>query len=169
MKKLLLILCLAATSASAQSRACDSTESERQVRAVIQKVMDLRAKQDDRFLQFYAFDEYSFPGESWVFERQDRTAERAQDTRSARQAGETWRMDIRDLHLRAGCDIAWFAGIVHVQQLDSRDAPKYEAEWRLTAILERRESDWLIVHQHSSLPIRDPQQWWKKSQAKGKE
>ena len=169
MKSLMLLLCLAAMTQSAQSRTCDPKESERQVHEVIQKVMDLRSKQDDRFLQFYASDEYSFPGESWVFQRQDRTAERTQETRSARQSGETWRMEIRDLHLKAGCDIAWFAGIVHARQMDSRDTPRYEAEWRLTAILERRESDWLIVHQHSSLPITDPQQWWKNAQTKCKQ
>jgi len=164
MKRLLVMFCLATTITSAQSRRCNPKESEQQVREVIQKVMELRSQQDDRFLSFYASDEYSFPGESWVFQRQERAAERTRETKSARQSGETWRMEIRDLHLKAGCDIAWIAGIVHARQMDSHSAATREAEWRLTAILERRESDWLIVHQHSSLPITDPQQWWKKAQ-----
>jgi ketosteroid isomerase-like protein len=164
MTRLLLMFCLASTMASAQSRTCDVKESERQVREIIQRIMDLRSQQDDRFLSFYSSDEYSFPGESWVFQRQDRAAERTRETKSARQSGETWHTEIRDLHLKAGCDIAWIAGIVHAQQLDSQNNPKYEAEWRLTAILERRESAWLIVHQHSSLPVTEPEQWWKKAQ-----
>jgi ketosteroid isomerase-like protein len=163
MKKLLVVLWMSATIASAQTRNCDVKESERQVREVIRRVMDLRSQQDDRFLTFYASDEYSFPGESWVFQGQQRAAERTQDTHAARRSGTTWRMEIRDLHLKAGCDIAWIAGIVHAQQLDSQNNPKYEAEWRLTAILERRESAWLIVHQHSSLPVTEPEQWWKKA------
>jgi ketosteroid isomerase-like protein len=164
MTRLLLMFCFASTMASAQSRTCDVKESERQVREIIQRIMDLRSQQDDRFLTFYVSDEYSFPGESWVFQRQDRAAERTRETKSARQSGETWHTEIRDLHLKAGCDIAWIAGIVHAQQLDSQNNPKYEAEWRLTAILERRESAWLIVHQHSSLPVTEPEQWWKKAQ-----
>jgi ketosteroid isomerase-like protein len=130
--------------------------------------MDLRSQQDDRFLLFYASDEYSFPGESWVFQGQQRAEERTRDTSSARKSGATWHMEIRDLHLKAGCDIAWIAGIVHAQQVDLYNTPRYEAEWRLTAILERRASGWLIVHQHSSLPITDPQQWWKKIQTREK-
>ncbi len=168
MKRLLVMLCMATTMASAQSRTCDLKESEQQVRQVIQRVMDLRSQQDDRFLSFYASDEYSFPGESWVFQRQERAAERTRETKSARQFGETWHMEIRDPHLKAGCDIAWIAGIVHAQQVDSHNIAKSEAEWRLTAILERRDSGWLIVHQHSSLPIPDPQQWWKRAQTTGK-
>jgi len=168
MKKLLVMFCMATTMASAQSRTCDVKQSEQRVREVIQSVMDLRSQQDDRFLLFYASDEYSFPGESWVFQRQERTSERTRETKSARQSGETWHMEIRDLHLKAGCDIAWVAGIVHVRQVDSHNTPRYEAEWRLTAILERRESGWLIVHQHSSLPITDPQLWWKKVQTTDK-
>lgn len=164
MKRLLVVMWMSATIASAQTRNCDVKESERQVREVIRRVMDLRSQQDDRFLTFYASDEYSFPGESWVFQGQQRAAERTQDTHAARGSGTTWRMEIRDLHLKAGCNIAWIAGIVHAQQLDSQNNPKYEAEWRLTAILERRESAWLIVHQHSSLPITEPEQWWKKAQ-----
>ena len=164
MNKLLVVLWLSATIASAQTRTCDVKESETQVREVIQRVMDLRSQQDDRFLTFYASDEYSFPGESWVFQGHQRAAERTQDTHSARQSGTTWHMEIRDLHLKAGCDIAWIAGIVHAQQVDSQNSATNEAEWRLTAILERRESAWLIVHQHSSLPITEPQQWWKKVQ-----
>jgi len=169
MKRLLAMFCLMTTMASAQSSACELKESEKQVREVIQRVMDLSSRQDDRFLLFYSSDDYSFPGESWVFQRQDRAAERTRDTKSAREAGETWRTEVRDMHLKAGCDIAWVAGILHVQQLDSHHTPKYEAEWRLTAILERRESGWLIVHQHSSLPITDPQQWWKKAQTTDKQ
>ena len=168
MKRLLVMFCLATTMASVQSRACDLKESEQQVREVIQKVMDLRSRQDDHFLLFYSADEYSFPGESWVFQQQDRAAERTRETKSAHQSGETWHMEVRDLHLKAGCDIAWVAGILRVQQMDLRNAPKYEAEWRLTTILERRETGWLIVHQHSSLPITDPQQWWKKAQTTDK-
>jgi ketosteroid isomerase-like protein len=135
MKKLLVVLWMSATIASAQTQNCDVKESERQVREVIQTVMDLRSQQDDRFLTFYANDEYSFPGESWVLQGQQRAAERTQDTHAARRSGTTWRMEIRDLHLKAGCDIAWIAGIVHAQQLDSQNNLKYEAEWRLTAIL----------------------------------
>jgi ketosteroid isomerase-like protein len=168
MKKLLVMFCLATTMASAQPRTCDLKESERQVRQVIQTVMALRSQQDDRFLSFYASDEYSFPGESWVFQRDARAAERTRETKSARQSGETWGMEIGDLHLKAGCDIAWVAGIVHARLLDSHNSPTNEAEWRLTAILERRESGWLIVHQHSSLPISGPQQWWRKAQATSK-
>src|SRR5207253_6366700 len=82
MKRLLVMLCMATTMASAQSRTCDLKESEQQVRQVIQRVMDLRSQQDDRFLSFYASDEYSFPGESWVFQRQERAAER--DRKSTR-------------------------------------------------------------------------------------
>ncbi len=67
MNKLLVVLWLSATIASAQTRTCDVKESETQVREVIQRVMDLHSQQDDRFLTFYASDEYSFPGESWVF------------------------------------------------------------------------------------------------------
>jgi ketosteroid isomerase-like protein len=164
MKRLLLMLCFTTTIAGAQSRACDLKKSEKQVREVIQNVIDLRARQDDGFLSFYSPDEYSFPGESWVFQRQDRASQRTRETKSARQSGETWHTEFRDLHLKAGCEISWIAGIVHVQQLDSHNAPKYEAEWRFTAVLEHRESRWLIVHQHSSLPISDPQQWWKKAE-----
>jgi ketosteroid isomerase-like protein len=164
MTRLLLMFCLASTMASAQSRTCDVKESERQVREIIQRIMDLRSRQDDRFLSFYSSDEYSFPGESWVFQRQDRAAERTRETKSARQSGETWHMEVRDLHLKTGCDFAWLAGIVHAHRVDSHNTPNYEAEWRLTAVLERRESGWLIVHQHSSLPITDPEQWWKKVQ-----
>jgi ketosteroid isomerase-like protein len=164
MTRLLLMFCLASTMASAQSRTCDVKESERQVREIIQRIMDLRSQQDDRFLSFYSSDEYSFPGESWVFQRQDRAAERTRETKSARQSEETWHMEVRELHLKAGCDFAWIAGIVHAHRVDSHNTPKYEAEWRLTAVLERREPGWLIVHQHSSLPITDPEQWWKKVQ-----
>lgn len=164
MKKLLLVFWMSTTILSAQTRTCDLKESEHQVREVIRKVMDLRSQQDDRFLSFYASDEYSFPGESWVFQGRERATERTRDTQSARQSETKWHMEIRDLHLKAGCDVAWVAGIIHAQQLDLQNNPKYEAEWRLTAVLERRESAWLIVHQHSSLPITDPQQWWKKVQ-----
>lgn len=168
MKKLLVIFWVAATIASAQTRTCDVKKSEKQVREVIRRVMDLRSQQDDRFLTFYASDEYSFPGESWVFQGQQRAAERTQDAHAARRTGTTWHMEIRDLHLKADCDITWVAGIVHVQQLDAQSNPKYEAEWRLTAILERRESGWLIVHQHSSLPVTEPGQWWKKAETTSK-
>jgi len=168
MKRVLMMFCLTTTMAIAQSRTCDVKESEQQVREVIQRIMDLRSQQDDRFLLFYSSDEYSFPGESWVFQRQDRAAKRTRETKSARQSGETWHMEIRDLHLKAGCDIAWVAGMVSAHQMDSHNTPSYEAQWRLTAILERRESGWQIVHQHSSLPITDPQQWWTKAQTTDK-
>jgi ketosteroid isomerase-like protein len=168
MKKLAAMFFITATMASAQSRPCDVKESEKRVREAIQRVMDLRSQQDDHFLSFYSSDEYSFPGESWVFQRQERAAERTRETKSARQSGETWHMEIRDLHLKAGCHFAWVAGIVRARRVDSHNTPTYEAEWRLTAVLERRESGWLIVHQHSSLPITDPQQWWKKVQTTDK-
>jgi hypothetical protein len=99
-RRLLVMLCMATTTASAQSRTCDVKESEQRVREVIQSVMDLRSQQDDRFLSFYASDEYSFPGESWVFQQQERAAERTRETKSARQSGETSHMEIRDLHLK---------------------------------------------------------------------
>jgi len=161
MKKLLIVFGLAATALCAQSETCDLEKSERQVREVIDKVMALRSQQDDRFLSFYAGDEYSFPGESWVFQGQERPAQRTRDTQSARQRGTTWRMEIRDLHTKTTCEMSWVAGIVHVRQVDSNNVATSEAQWRLTAVLERRDSGWLIVHQHSSLPISDPKQWWK--------
>jgi hypothetical protein len=104
-RRLLVMLCMATTTASAQSRTCDVKESEQRVREVIQSVMDLRSQQDDRFLSFYASDEYSFPGESWVFQQQERAAERTRETKSARQSGETWHMEIRDLHLKRCADV----------------------------------------------------------------
>ncbi len=167
MKKLLLAFWFVGTIARAQSPSCDVKQSEQQVREVIGKVMELRSEQDDRFLSFYASDEYSFPGESWIFQGQQRSAERTRDTHNARQSGRTWQMELQDLHLKAGCDMAWVAGIVHAQQV-LNGISKSEAEWRLTAILERRESGWLIVHQHSSLPVTDPQQWWKEVQRTAK-
>jgi len=128
------------------------------------KVMVLRSQQDDRFLSFYAGDEYSFPGESWVFHGDQRSAQRTRETSSARQSGTTWQMAVRDLHIKATCEMGWVAGIVHVRRVNSDNAAISEAEWRLTAVLEHRDSGWLIVHQHSSLPISDPQQWWKMAQ-----
>jgi ketosteroid isomerase-like protein len=167
MKELFIVLGLAATTLHAQSGPCDLRQSEQQVRGIIEKVMALRSQQDDRFLSFYASDEYSFPGESWVFQGQQRSAQRTRDTRSARQSGTIWQMQMRDLHMKAGCEMSWVAGIVHVRQVDSHGVTTSEAEWRLTAVLERRDSGWQIVHQHSSLPISDPQQWWKLAQISG--
>ena len=161
MKTIILILSMAIFASSAHSQTCDKRQSEIQVRDVIKKIMDLRARQDDGFLAFYATDEYSFPGESWEFHGEGRSAQRKPETQSARDLGMTWRMEIQDLHSHADCDLAWIAGIVIAQQMDPHNTVVSEAKWRLTAILEKRPSGWLIVHQHSSLPTPDPKLWWK--------
>jgi ketosteroid isomerase-like protein len=144
---------------------CDVRQAEQEVRDTVSKAVALRARQDERFLSYYATDEYSFPGESWVFSAGDRRAVRTQDIRSARRKGASWRMEIRDLRLKAGCDLAWVAGFVRAERLDSDDKVTHQAEWRLTAVLERRSSGWLIVHQHSSRPIADPREWWRPATA----
>jgi ketosteroid isomerase-like protein len=124
--------------------------------------MDLRSRQDPLFLSFYADDEYSFPGESWSFTRRDRVVERGGDIKSAKQSGISWRMELRDVRLKADCEISWIAGTMHVEQLASNETVQSTADWRLTAVLERRGSKWLIVHQHSSQPT-DPRDWWEET------
>jgi len=90
---------------------------------------------------------------------QKRIAYREGEMKLARQSGVTWLMEARDVHLRADCEISWIATSVHAEQLDSNGRVLSTADWRLTAVLERRNSNWVIVHQHSSQPT-DPQDWW---------
>ena len=157
--KFIIVFLLASIAAGAESRPCNSKLVERDIRAVINRVIELRSRQDPQFLSFYANDEYSFPGESWSFTSGERVAEREGEIRLARQNGVTWRMELHDVHLKAGCEISWIAATVHVDQLDSNGRVQSTADWRLTAILERQHSKWLIVHQHSSQPT-DPRDWW---------
>jgi ketosteroid isomerase-like protein len=157
--RVMMVFFLASIMASAQSRPCNPKEMESEVRAVINRVMELRSRQDPRFLSFYADDEYSFPGESWSFQGRERIASREGEMKLARQSGISWRTDLRDVHLKAGCETSWIAATVHVEQIDSNGTVRSAADWRLTAVLERRNSNWVIVHQHSSQPT-DPQDWW---------
>lgn len=160
MRIVVLILC-SALGALSQQPSCDLAQTEKEVRDVLKQVTDFRAHQNQRFLSFYASDEYSFPGESWVFRGKDRTVERTRNMESATRTGETWRFEIRDLRLEAGCEVAWAAGFVHVELLDSSNNVNRQADWRITVVLAHRPSGWQIVHQHSSKPITDPHEWWK--------
>ena len=164
MRILVLALC-GVLGAFSQPHSCDLARAEKEVRDVVKQVTDLRARQDQRFLSFYASDEYSFPGESWVFRGGDRTAERTRNVESATRAGETWRIELRDLRLEAGCEIGWAAGFVHVELFDSDNKLNRQAEWRITVVLAHRPSGWQIVHQHSSKPTTDPREWWKPRQS----
>lgn len=162
MTNLVAALVMAASApATPEALSCDVRQAEQEVRDTVNKAMVLRAGQDEGFLDFYASDEYSFPGESWVFRGGDRGAVRSRDVRSARRRGASWRMEIRDLRLKAGCDLAWVAGLVHADRLGSDHMVTHRADWRLTAVLERRSSGWRVVHQHSSRPIADSRQWWR--------
>jgi len=119
--------------------------------------MKLRSHQDLRFLSFYADDEYSFPGESWSFTRSERVAERKGEIELARQRGVTWRMELRNVHLKAGCEISWVATSVHAEQLDSIGTVLKHC--RLAVDSCTGNSNWVIVHPHSSQPT-DLQDWW---------
>jgi ketosteroid isomerase-like protein len=162
MKRAAAVLFVMATLAHAETPACVADAAEREVRDAIGTVIDMRARQDERFVGFYDAEEYSFPGETWVFRGQDRAAERGRAIESARAAGNTWKMEIRELRVKAGCDMAWVACFVHAERLDAERKTTHTADWRLTAVLERRAAGWRIVHQHSSLPIHDQRQWWKR-------
>lgn len=117
--RVMMVFFLASIMASAQSRPCNPKQMESEVRAVINRVMELRSRQDPRFLSFYADDEYSFPGESWSFQGRERIASREGEMKLARQSGISWRMDLRDVHLKVGCETSWIAATVHVEQIDS--------------------------------------------------
>ncbi|PYX79720.1 MAG: hypothetical protein DMG70_26890 [Acidobacteria bacterium] len=53
----------------------------------------------------------SFPGESWSFTRRDRIAEREGDIKVARTTALSWRMKLRDVHLKGGCEISGIAAV----------------------------------------------------------
>ena len=71
-------------------------------------------------------------------------------------------MEIRDLRIKAGCEMAWVTGFIHAERLDAERRTTHKADWRLTAVLETRREGWRIAHQHSSKPVIDPEQWWKR-------
>src|SRR6266511_3743800 len=102
MKRAAAVLFVMATLAHAETPACVADAAEREVRDAIGTDIDMRARQDERFVGFYDAEEYSFPGETWVFRGQDRAAERGRAIESARAAGNTWKMEIRELRVKAG-------------------------------------------------------------------
>jgi len=161
MKKIVAAIFVTATAAYAEVPACSPTKVEGEIRDLIETVMNLRARQDEAFADYYDDDEYSFPGESWVFKGRERVAERGRAIKASRASGLTWKMDVRDLRVKADCEMAWVTGLVHAARLNDEQKTTHRAEWRLTAVLERRPGGWRIVHQHSSVPVADPRQWWK--------
>ena len=155
------VMVLAAGALQGEEQACEPAQMERQVRVVLEEAARLRAQQDPAFLEYYAEDEYSFPGEAWVFSGKDRTRRRGEDMTAASRRKESWHLELRQFRVKVSCQWAWAAGFIHVDRLDSSGTPTHGADWRLTAVLERRHSKWVIVHQHSSRPVDDVSQWWK--------
>src|SRR5436190_6765797 len=115
------------------AQTCFVDEAERDIEDVIKTVIELRARQDTGFTRFYVDDEYSFPGETWVFKGKQRASERGRAIDTARKEGRSWKMEIRDLRVKAGCDTAWVTGFIHAEQLDAHGHTTHTADWRLTA------------------------------------
>src|SRR5262245_59854470 len=100
------------------AQTCFVDEAERDIEEVIKTVIELRARQDPDFARFYDADEYSFPGESWIFKGRQRADERGRAIDRARADRQSWKMELRDLRIKPGCDVAWLTGLVHAERLD---------------------------------------------------
>jgi uncharacterized protein (TIGR02246 family) len=61
------------------------------------------------------------------------------------------RFDILDMHVTAGRDVAFVAAILRCAGTD-RGAVRAELEFRLTIGLEKVDGEWIVTHEHHSIP-----------------
>jgi uncharacterized protein (TIGR02246 family) len=78
----------------------------------------------------------------------------------ARKRAETWfasfdgpiRYQVRDLSITTGDDVAFCHSLNQVSATKT-DGEKFEMWWRATVCFRRIDGEWMITHQHNSVPF----------------
>ncbi len=79
---------------------------------------------------------------------------------SLKQRAETWlgsfegpiEYEIRDRKITAGTHVAFCHSLNHVNAIN-RSGQQIDMFWRATVCFEKRDGQWLITHEHSSVPF----------------
>jgi ketosteroid isomerase-like protein len=64
----------------------------------------------------------------------------------------TWKFEISDLHIEADGTLGYSYSIQHLSGTSTKDQP-VDLTWRDTAAYRKIGGNWLIVHEHGSVPV----------------
>lgn len=67
---------------------------------------------------------------------------------------ERVKVTFQDMHSSVGDDVAALHGFITFQAVDADEQPLRSGQERVSWLLERRQGQWLVVHQHTSLPAK---------------